>query len=136
MTAMEKVAWLEFVVSVTAVAAVTAMYPWLGNGALGAFGVLGFVGCGAFFLRSRGQAVAVDERDRAIELRATRLGIETAWMGLFLTLIVLVLWATYRGHDSVRKGILTWAVFAQFAVCYGVKGLVSILAYRRQHRAP
>ncbi len=135
MSAMEKVAWLELIVSASAVAAVTAMYPWLGNGALGAFGVLGFVVCGVFFLKKRGQAVAVDERDREIERRATRLGIETAWMGLFLALIVLVLWASYHDQDTVKKGILTWLVFAQFAVCYGVIGLVSILTYRRQHRA-
>ena len=135
MNAMEKVAWLELFTSTSAVAAVTAMYPWLGNGALSAFGLLGLVGGGVFFLKKRGQAVIVDERDREIERRATRIGIETAWMGLFLALIVLVLWASYYDHDTIRKSILAWLVFAQFAVCYGVKGLVSILIYRRQHRA-
>ena len=135
MSAMEKVAWVELVVSVAAVAVVTALFPWLGQGAIGAFGILAFVVCGTFFLRRRGQGVVVDERDREIELRATRLGIEAAWMGLFLALIAVVLWASYSDHATVNKSLLTWLVFTQFAICYGVKGLVSIVTYRRQRSA-
>ena len=136
MSAMEKVAWVELAVSVVAVAMVTALFPWLGNGAIGAFGILGFVVCGAFFLRHRGQTVVVDERDREIDRRATRIGIETAWMGLFLALIAVVLWASFSDQETISKSVLTWLVFAQFAVCYGVKGLVSIVTYRRQPSAP
>ncbi len=136
MSAMEKVAWVELVVSVVAVAVVTALFPWLGNGALGAFGLLAFVVCGTFFLRRRGQAVVVDERDREIERRSTRIGIESAWIGLFLALIAVVLWASYSDRATVDKSLLTWLVFAQFAVCYGVKGLVSIVTYRGQRSAP
>jgi predicted ribosomally synthesized peptide with SipW-like signal peptide len=75
-------------------------------------------------------------RDREIERRATRIGIETARMGLFLALIAIVVWASFSDQDTVNKSLLTWLVFAQFAICYGVKGLVSIVTYRRHCRAP
>ena len=54
MSAMEKVAWFELLVSLTALVAVTALYPWLGNGATGAFGLLGLLGGCYWFLRPRG----------------------------------------------------------------------------------
>lgn len=135
MSAVERVAWLELIVSASAVAIVSAMYPWLGTGALGGFGVLGFVAFGVYFLRRQGQIIAVDERDREIERRATHLGVQTAWMVLFLALTVLVLWSSYHDQVVVSTSILTWLVFSQFAICYGMKGLVSILAYRRRHCA-
>lgn len=135
MNAMEKAAWTELLVSVTAVATVTVLYPWLGDGAAGAFGLLGFVVCGMWFLRGRKKKVVVDERDREIEKRATRIGVESAWMALFLALIVLVFWSSLFNNSIVATKLLTWLVWIQFAVCYGVKGLVGVLSYRRQRRA-
>ena len=41
MNALEKVAWTELLVSVTTLVVVTALYPWFGDGATGAFGLLG-----------------------------------------------------------------------------------------------
>lgn len=135
MTAMERVAWTELLVSVVTVATVTVLYPWLGDGATGAFALLVFVACGMWFLRGRKKKVVVDERDREIERRATRIGVEAAWMVLFLSLIVLVMWSSYFNEKIVATKLLTWLVWIQFAVCYGVKGLVGVLSYRRQRRA-
>jgi hypothetical protein len=135
MTAMEKVAWIELLVSAAAVAAAGALIPWMGDGASGAFGLLGLLGCSIWLLRKRGPSVVVDERDHEIERRATTVGVETAWMTTSLTLIVLVLWSNLNGEGIVTTRVLNWLIWIQFAICFGVKGLVGVMSYRRQHRA-
>ena len=135
MTAMEKVAWTELLVSVAAVVVASVLFPWLGGKAHVGFGLLGLVVCSVWFVRRRGQRVVIDERDRAIEQRATQLGVQAAWMALFLALIALVLWSSYFNDKVVATRLLTWLIWIQFAICYGVKGLVGILAYRRQRIA-
>lgn len=135
MTAMEKVAWTEFLVAIAATIAATALIPWLGSGAAGAFGLLGFIGFGIGFLRHRGAQVIVDERDREIERLAARRGVETAWMTLFISLIAIVVYSSYTTGGTVDTWILSWLIWIQFAVCYGVKGLTAILAYRAHRHA-
>ena len=78
MTAMEKVAWTELLVSVAAVVVASVLFPWLGGKAHVGFGLLGLVVCSVWFVRRRGQRVVIDERDRAIEQRATQLGVQAA----------------------------------------------------------
>ena len=135
MNAMEKVAWTEFLVSVLAVVVVTCLYPWLGERASGAFGLLGLMVFGALFLRRHGSRVVVDERDRQIAQRATSIGVSSAWMTLLLALIAAGLWSNYLRIGAVSTSFLNWLTWTQFAVCYGVKGLVAIIAYRRQPHA-
>jgi hypothetical protein len=135
MNAMEKVAWTELIVSVLAVVVVAALFPWLGNKAHAGFGLLGFLVVSLWFVKQRGQTVTIDERDRNIERRATALGIGTAWQATFLSLICLVLWSSYSNDKVVPTAILTWLVWIQFSICYGVKGLVGVLMYRKQNHA-
>jgi uncharacterized protein (TIGR03382 family) len=135
MNAMEKVAWTELLVSVVTVAIVTCLYPWLGNGATSAFALLGLVALSAVFVRRRGAAIVVDERDREIATRATRIASGTAWMTLLIVLAATTLWANYRDQHAVSTAFLNWLIWTQFAMCYGVKGLVAVLAYRRQPHA-
>ena len=135
MSALEKVAWTELIVSVGAVVVVVALIPALGSNAHAAFGLLGFLVCGLWFVRRRGQAVIIDERDREIEREATRHGVEYAWGALFVSLIALVFWSSMYNEGVVPTIVVTWLVWIQFAICYGVKGLVAVLMYRRQHRA-
>jgi hypothetical protein len=135
MNAMQKVAWTELVVSVAAVAAATLLIPWLGQGAAGAFGLLGLLGLSVVFVRRRGNRVVVDERDREIEASATRIGVGVAWMTLFMALIVATLRANCFQTNTVSTTFLTWLIWVQFAICYGVKGLVAVILYRRQQLA-
>lgn len=135
MNAMEKVGWTELLVSVVAVAVATLLYPWLGNRATSAFGLLALVMLSAVFLRRRGNRIVVDERDREIERRATSLGVGTAWMSLFTALAVAGMWANYSHTKAVPTGFLNWLIWVQFAICYGVKGLASVVMYRRQQHA-
>ena len=127
MNAMEKVAWTELIVALGTVVVVTAIYPWLGSGATGAFGLLGLLVCSLWFVKRRGKEVIVDERDREIERKATRRGVEAAWMALFLALIVIVLWSSYFNNKIVATGLLTWLIWVQFAICYAVKGYVAVV---------
>ncbi|MES2792977.1 MAG: DUF2178 domain-containing protein [Planctomycetota bacterium] len=135
MNAMEKVAWTELVVCVTAVTAVTLLLPWVGDSAITGFALLGLMVFGALFIRRRDNRVVVDERDREIERKATSIGVSSAWMTLFLVLIAATTWSGYSHIDAVPIRFLNWLIWIQFAICYGIKGLAAILMYRRQHAA-
>ena len=132
MSAMEKVAWTELLVSVLAIVVVTLLFPWLGNAATGGFGLLGLLGCSVWFVRKRRQKVIVDERDIAIQRRATELGVHVAWLLLFLSLAGLVFWSSSYNNHVVQTSILNWLIWIQLAICYGVKGLAGVLMYRKQ----
>ena len=105
MTAMEKAAWTELLVSVFTVAIVTSLYPWLGNRATAAFGLLGLIVLGAVFLRRRGAAVVVDERDREIANRAGRIGVGSAWMMSLIVLATTSLWSNYQQPACLFHGV-------------------------------
>ncbi|MBV07722.1 MAG: hypothetical protein CMN21_00725 [Rubinisphaera sp.] len=135
MSAMEKVAWTELLVSILAVIVVLILYPMFGSNAHAGFAVLGFLVCSLWFIKRRGQKVVIDERDHAIEKRSTQIGVETAWMATFLALIGIVFWTNYFNDGMVTTRLLTWLIWIQFAICYGVKGCVGVLTYRGQNRA-
>lgn len=132
MNAMEKVSWAELTISLVTLVAAALLIPWLGNGALGAFGLLGFLGLTVLFLRRKGQCVVVDERDHEIDQRARFLGVLVAWQCGYLGLLCVSLW---DNNGVVQTTILMWLLWSQFAVCYFVKGLVGVVSYRRKGRA-
>ena len=135
MNAMEKVAWTELLVSVAAVGLATLLYPWLGSAAVGSFGILGLIGLSVFFVRRRDQRVVIDERDREIEATAIRFGVVSAWMTLMIVLSLTVVLSSYRDVHTVSLAFLNWLIWIQFAICFGIKGLVAIVLYRRQQHA-
>jgi hypothetical protein len=132
MNALEKVAWMELIVSSSTLALAALLYPWLGLGATGAFGLLGLLAGAVWFVRRRGNEVIMDERDQAIARNSMLFGIGVTWMGAFMTLLAIVLWSSYYNGGVVPTSMLTWLLWTQFAVCYALKGLVAVLAYRRQ----
>jgi hypothetical protein len=135
MNAMEKVAWTELSVSVITVAVVSCLYPWLGNAATSAFALLALVTVGAVFLRRRGTAIVVDERDRQVAATATRVATATTWMTLLGLLIVASLWSNFQGEHAVSTALLNWLIWIQFALLFATKGLIAIVEYRRQLHA-
>ncbi len=135
MTAMERIAWTELLVSLAAVGVVAALYPWLGAGATGGFALLGLVGFTVFFVRPRAGRVTVDERDREIEATAIRLGVTCGWMTLMLALVAAVVSSSYYERPAVPIAFLNWLIWMQFALCIAVKGLASVVLYRRQRHA-
>ena len=134
MNASEKVAWMEVVVTALSLAVVLILYPWLGYAATAGFGLLGFLGFGVVFMRQRGDEVVMDERDQQILQHATFQGFGIAWMGLFLSLIAVSMWHGYH-EQAVPVYILIWLIWLQFALCYGIKGLLTLRAYRGDRRA-
>lgn len=130
---MEKVAWLELLASTAAIILTLILLPFLGHGASSGFALLGIVGCSYWFLRNRTKETIVDERDQVIEQQARRRGVEAAWWFLLLALIVTVLWTKSGDNDgAVPKTTLNWLIWIQFALFFGVKGLVGVVLYRRQ----
>lgn len=135
MSAMEKVAWTEFLISLTAAGLAAAAVPWIGNAALGFFGLLGFVVAGAWFLRGGRDKVLVDERDREIDRRSIFLGVLAAWLTLFIGLFTVVMWNGGEPGTKVSITPLLWLLWVQVAVSFGVKGATAILSYRGQRHA-
>jgi len=132
MNAMEKVGWTELVVSIAALLVVSALTPWLGSAATAGFALMALTAFSGFFLRRRGDQVVVDERDREIARKAKDFSIGTAWMTLIVVLITATMWSSYRGEHAVSTVLLNWLIWIQFAIVYGIHGLVSVVMYRSQ----
>ncbi len=134
MNAVEKVAWTELIVSVLASILVLALYPWMGNAALGGFGLLGLLGITPLFLRKRGKQVVRDERDVEIEKLASWFGFGTAWVLLLISMVVITMWHSHLQRD-VPTSLLSVLLWAQFALCYAIKGATALVQYRGTNRA-
>ena len=137
MNAMEKVGWTELIVSIVAVAVATLLVPWLGSQASGsAFSLLALIGLLSYvFMRPRGDRIVIDERDREIAKKATSVGVGTAWFTLSAAVARATVWASYSNTHAVSTVFLNWLIWVQFAICFGVKGLASVVMYRRQRHA-
>ncbi|MCA9412945.1 MAG: DUF2178 domain-containing protein [Candidatus Omnitrophica bacterium] len=135
MTGMEKVAWTELIVSLVTVIVVIALVPWLGTSAQAGFAIMGFVAFGYFFIRRRGSRVVTDERDSEIEQKAIRYGVSVAWTALFTSLILVIAWSGTHEISEVPIALLSWLLWSQFVIAYGVKGLSGVLMHRRQRIA-
>ena len=134
MSNQERAAWTEVVIAGRAILVFVCTFPVMGNGAFGWFGLLGLLPLSMYFIRPRGTAVIVDERDQGINLKATFWGVQSAWMLTFMTLIAFTLW-----HSSTNQAVptryLNGLIWIQFAACYLIKGVATIVIYRGQRHA-
>ena len=89
MSAMQQFAWFSLAVIALTLVAVLALFPFLGKGALGGFGVLGFIGFGALFFRKKPGQVLTDERDHLIQRRSWVLAYSLFWVVFVLAAVVL-----------------------------------------------
>ena len=134
LSAMEKVAWVEFVVALTASVVVLNLVPWLGDAATSGFAILAFVLLGYWFIRNRKKTILVDERDREIYEKSNLVGMKMAWMFLVLSLIIIVMWVGRKESVSVM-GLLNWLIWVQFVVWLVARSSVTLLSYRKQRHA-
>ena len=134
MNSSEKVAWIELIVSVSAIVLVAALYPWLGGGAAGGFGLLGLLGITPLFMRKRAGQVISDERDRLIEQRSSLLGCGAAWVLMMLSLTAITMWHADQ-PQGVSPAILNSLIFIQLAFCFLIKGASTLIQYRGSHYA-
>ena len=134
MNAVEKVAWTELTVSVVAAIVVLALYPWMGQAALGGFGLLGLLGLTPLFFRKRGNQVVRDERDVEIEKLSSWIGFGTGWTVMMISLVAITMWHVHLKRD-VSPGLLSALIWTQFALCYAIKGATALVQYRGARRA-
>lgn len=137
MNALERVAWFQLAVVVLTVAVVACLLPWLGLGALGGFGILGFAGLSPYLMRRRGEEeeVVVDERDLSIDRRARLLSANSAWMFALFALIGIVLLHSFPQPRDVSLGMLTWLLYGQITLLLVVRAVVTLHGYRSLSRA-
>ena len=134
MSALQKVAWVELVVSLAAISAALALYPWIGDRAAGALGILGLLGICPLFMIEKKNEVISDERDREIELRSKFWGFGVAWMFLSLSILAVAMWHSWSEQEIPTKYVIA-LVYIQFAICFGVKGAYSLMRYGSGRRA-
>ena len=115
-----------------AVALATLLYPWLGSRATSAFALMALIALSYVFIRPRDNRIVIDERDREIAKRATSIGVATAWFTLSAALATATVWSSYSNTHVVSTAFLNWLIWVQFSICYGMKGLASVVMYRRQ----
>lgn len=135
MNATQKMAWLELIVSLAALALVCALLPWLGDRAAGGFGLMGFLGFGVLFYWPRQEKVLADERDNQIQSKATAIGFGTSWMLLVMSLIAIMQWSAFSRDHVIPMSVINWLIWISFATSYGIKGLAALVLYRSGHAA-
>src|SRR5271157_3935138 len=134
MNASQKEAWFNLALVLSVLVIVAAMVPFLGKGALGGFGFLGFLGLSPVFFRKRHGAVVVDERDTQIRLRSLFCAHLVFW--LLFVLAAMTAPAVYGWNGAVPVELVIWSVFCGLIVIQGVSSLATLIQYgRRGHDA-
>ncbi len=125
----QKAALFNLIIVVLAFATVLALYPFLGRGAAGGFGMLGFLGFGPlFFWRHRGQVMA-DERDQLIQRRSTIIAYSVFWVA-FVASSMLAL-AFYGGDGAVPVPVVMNAVWLGLMLFVGIQAIATLAQYGR-----
>jgi hypothetical protein len=132
MNASQREAWFNLVVVLSALAMVTALVPFLGKGAMGGFGLLGFLGLSPVFFRKRHGAVVLDERDTQIRLRSQFCAHLVVW--LLFVLAAMTAPAVYGWDGSVPVAMVMASVFCGMMVLYAVSSLATLIQYGRGGR--
>lgn len=127
MSQTQKEAWFNLIVIVLCIGTVLALYPFLGRGAAGGFGVLGFLGFGPLFFRRRGDRILADERDHFIQRRSTIFAYSVFWIA-FVAASMLAL-KIYGGDGAVPVPIIMNAVWVALILVVGLRSLATLAQY-------
>lgn len=128
MCATQKFAWYNLVVVGVALASALLLVPVLGQGALGCFGLLGFLGLGPLFLRRKPGVVVVDERDRLIQRRSWIVAYALFWVVFVLAAVVLSA-AVYGFDGAVPVQVVQSSVFVGFMFLYLTASIAILVQY-------
>ena len=134
MNALHKVAWIKLIVSLAAVLLAIVLYPWIGDRAAGAFGILGLLGICPLLLIDRKNKVISDERDRQIDCGSSSFGGAIAWTILYLSVLAVALWHSWSDQDIPARYALA-LVYINFPIYIGVQGAYSLVCYRSKQSA-
>lgn len=125
----QKQALFHLVIVALTLATVLALYPFLGRGACGGFGVLGFLGFSPlFFWQRRGQTLA-DERDQLISRRSTVFTFSIFWLA-FVAAAMLAL-AVYGEKGAVPVMAVMYAVWCGLMLFVGLHAIATLVQYGR-----
>jgi hypothetical protein len=125
----QKEALFNLVVVLLTFVTVVALYPFLGRGAAGGFGVLGFLGFAPLlYSRHRGKVLA-DERDQLIRRRATIFAYSIFWLA-FVASAMLAL-AVYGGNGAVPVPVVMNAVWCGLMLVVGLHAIATLVQYSR-----
>jgi hypothetical protein len=125
----QKEALFNFVVVLLTIATVVALCPFLGQGATGGFGVLGFLGLGPlFYWKHRGQVLA-DERDVLIRRRATIFAYTIFWLAFVAS--AMLVWVVYGGSGAVPVCVVMNAVWCGVVLFVGLHAIATLVQYGR-----
>ena len=127
----EALYWLILLAVTVAAYAVLAMLIGPGR-ACGAFGLFGLGGLLPLVYRKHGQAVALDERDQQIGIRALVAGYSIFW--LYFTLGIMGLWAAlcYEGRATVSVHLLPQIVCGGGILFFTARAVAILVQYRLQ----
>lgn len=132
MNALQKSAWWTLGWALAACAAVAAAWPWLGFHATGFFGLLGFAGFAALFLRKSESRAILDERDLAIATGARDLAMRMAYL-LFIAGFLAIMLVFGVGPSVPGKWINLLACCG-FASTLVVSSVYTLWQYRKDAR--
>ena len=128
MSAMQKYAWFNLIIIALTLVIVLALIPFLGKGALGGFGFLGFMGFGVLFFRKKPGQVLLDERDLLIQRRSWVLAYAVFWV-IFVLAAVFLSAGVYGWDGAVPVVVLQMSVFCGFMLVSALASVAILLQY-------
>lgn len=134
MTMQQKVAWYELAVTGATLVMVGGLWPLLGRGAMGGFGLLGFLGFSPLFLtraRRRGE-VTWDEHEQQIFTRAFQFAFPIFW--LFLTAACLGPFYLKHMRGTISIHVLPAILLGSILVLNLAKAIAILVQYRLEAR--
>jgi hypothetical protein len=129
MSAVQKYAWFNLLVIAATLAAVAVLYPWLGTRALGALGLLGFLGCTPLFFRRRPGQVIADERDALIWHSSSLVAFALYWVAF--SSVALIAPAVYGDNGAVPVSVIQLGVAAALMLLLSIQSVVMLFQYAR-----
>ncbi len=129
MSAMQKFAWFNVAV-IASTLAVLSLFPFLGKGALGGFGLLGLLGFGPLFFRKKPGQVLMDERDQIIQLRSWVLAYSLFWV-IFVLAAALLSPLAYGQEGAVPVWVVQISVFCGFMLVHALASVAILVQYAR-----
>lgn len=131
MNASEKSLWIQLLAAMLAILVVACLLPLLGDRAVGGFAIVAIGAVGGLVVARRG--VVVDERDFAIQKSAVHGGLVVGVSILFFGTLLLA--GDRLGLQEVPKSMLTWLLWIAGTAFLLAKGLIGVIAYRKDRRA-
>jgi hypothetical protein len=128
MSAMQKFAWFNLAVIALTLGTVLLLLPFLGKGALGGSGFIGFLGFGPLFFRKKPGQVLIDERDVLIQQRSWVLAYSFFWVVFVLAAVVLSA-VVYGQEGAVPVVVVQISVLPGFMLVYTLASIAILVQY-------